>query len=376
MKDSGGWMLAALAVVMTAWSAVFTIDETELAIVTQFGEFKWSVTEPGLHFKIPFVQTVNTMERRILGSESPPSSYLTRDKKRLVVDPITRWRVEDPFRFFTSVRDELGAKARLDDMTNSELRREFASRDFGELVCVPRPGEAVAGTSAPVGPAAAGSAAPVAPGAPSASSAPLPSAAPVASAAPAVASAAPSASAVEPPEPPGEEFVLAGPDTAALASDELEHRGCGRDQVMASVTQHVQELAAKYGIRVIDVRMKRTDLPAEVQESVYQRMKAERARVATAYRSKGEEDAQKIRADTDKQRRLILAEAYATSETLRGEGDGESIRTYAEAFSKDAEFYAFIRSLETYEKSIDPESTVVLSTSSPLFRYLVDPGGL
>jgi membrane protease subunit HflC len=144
---------------------------------------------------------------------------------------------------------------------------------------------------------------------------------------------------------------------------------------MASVTQHVQELAAKYGIRVIDVRMKRTDLPAEVQESVYQRMKAERARVATAYRSKGEEEAQKIRADTDKQRRLILAEAYATAETLRGEGDAESIRTYADAFGKDAEFYAFLRSLETYEKSIDASATLVLSTTSPLFRYLVDPGG-
>jgi HflC protein len=138
MRDSGGLLLIVLVLVVTGWSATFTIDETELAIVTQFGDFKRKITEPGLHFKIPFVQTVSRMERRILGSESPPSSYLTRDKKRLVVDPITRWRVEDPLPFYTSVRDELGAKARLDDRTNSELRRELASRDFGELVCVPR----------------------------------------------------------------------------------------------------------------------------------------------------------------------------------------------------------------------------------------------
>lgn len=372
MRDSGGVLLLVLALVVTGWSAMFTIDETELAIVTQFGDFKRKVTEPGLHFKIPFVQTVSRMERRILGSESPPSSYLTRDKKRLVVDPITRWRVDDPLPFYTSVRDEIGAKARLDDLTNSELRRELASRDFGELVCVPRAAAPRGTGAAPLGGGGPGSPAPA--DAPSAAGAPAAaSAAPAPSGAPAPA-AAPSAGAAARPEPV-EEFVLAGPDTAALASDESEHRECGRDQVMASVTQHVQELAAKYGIRVIDVRMKRTDLPAEVQESVYQRMKAERARVATAYRSKGEEEAQKIRADTDKQRRLILAEAYATAETLRGEGDAESIRTYADAFGKDAEFYAFLRSLETYEKSIDSDATLVLSTTSPLFRYLVDPGG-
>ncbi|MBN2191953.1 MAG: protease modulator HflC [Polyangiaceae bacterium] len=363
----GGGVVAVLAglVVATTWSTLFAIDEKELAIVTQFGKYERSIAEPGLHFKVPFVQTVNKMERRVLGSESPPSSYLTRDKKRLVVDPITRWRIEDPHLFYTTVRDEVGAKARLDDLTNSELRRELATRDFGEIVCVPR-GDVDEGFGAPTP-------------APSATAGALPTGA--ASAAPPMASAlgvsAPSASAVPSaePAPVPDAFVLAGPDTQRLASDEAEVRECGRDQVMASVTKHVQEAAAKYGIWVIDVRMKRSDLPPEVQESVYQRMKAERARVATGYRSKGEEEAQKIRADTDKQRRLILAEAYATSETLRGEGDAESIRAYAGAFGKDEEFYVFLRSLEAYEKSIDSASTVVLSTSSPLFKYLENPGG-
>jgi membrane protease subunit HflC len=145
---------------------------------------------------------------------------------------------------------------------------------------------------------------------------------------------------------------------------------------LVDVTRKVQGQAAEFGINVVDVRIKRADLPTEVQESVFQRMRAERARVAQRYRSQGEEEAKKIRADTDKRERILLAQAYAEAQKLRGEGDAESTRVYADAYGRDPDFYAFVRSLETYERVIGPEATLVLSTGSPFFKFLESPGAL
>jgi modulator of FtsH protease HflC len=276
-------LFLAFAVLVTAWASVFTVDETELSIVTKFGEYKRTVTQPGLHAKVPFVETVHTMERRILVSDTPPAEYLTLDKKRLVADPILRFRITDPLRFYKTVHDEVGAKARLDDVVGSELRRELASHNFGDIV------------------------------------------------------------------------------------------GNARDPMMQVVAGHTRERTHDFGIEVVDVRIKRADLPHEVQESVFARMRAERDRVAKQYRSEGEEEAVKIRAETDKERTIILAKAYETSQTLRGAGDGESTQVYAAAYGKDAELYSFLRSLEAYERSLATTSSVVLTTRSPLFRYLVTP---
>lgn len=271
------------AALLVGYSSIFVIDETELSIVTQFGEYKRSVMAPGLYFKIPFVQDVRRMERRILGSDTPPAEYLTLDKKRLVADPITRWRIVDPLGFFTSVHDESGAKARLDDIVNSELRRELASHNFGDII------------------------------------------------------------------------------------------GNARDPLMKRVANNTRSKTKQFGIEIVDVRIKRADLPKEVQESVFQRMRAERDRVAKQYRSEGEEEAAKIRADTDKEKTIILAKAYEEAQKARGEGDAQSIKIYADAYGKDPEFYEFMRSLDTYEASIDKKSTVVLSTGSELFKYLNTP---
>lgn len=267
---------------IVAWSSFFVIDETELAIVTQFGAVKRSINRPGLHFKSP-VESVDSMERRIMGTETPAAEYLTLDKKRLVADPITRWRIVDPNQFYISFREENVAKVRLDDIINSELRREIASHDFNQIV------------------------------------------------------------------------------------------GKERDTLMAKVTEATRDKTKEFGIEIVDIRIKRADLPNEVQESVFARMRAERDRVAKQYRSEGQEEAAKIRADTDKEKTILLAKAYETSEKTRGEGDGESIKIYADAFGKDPEFYAFVRSLSTYEKALDEQSTVVLSTGSELFKYLMKP---
>ncbi len=277
-------LVVALALV-TLRASVLVIDETEQAIITQFGEFKRAITTPGLTWKLPFVQTVHRMERRVLSSDAPPAEYLTLDKKRLVADPVTRWRIADPLRFFTTVHDEAGARARLDDIVLSEMRREISSHDFGDFI------------------------------------------------------------------------------------------GNERDPLMQAVAQRTAEkVRGDFGVEIIDVRVKRADLPREVQESVYARMRAERERIAKQYRSEGGEEAAKIRAETDKEKTILLARAYEEAQKIRGEGDAESTRIYADAYSRDPEFYTFTRSLEAYERIVDGESTLVLSSGSELFRYLGQPG--
>ncbi len=278
MKSS--LVIGVLLVLFVAYNSVFVIDEGELGLVTQFGEYKRTADAPGLYFMTPFVQTVTRMERRIMGSDTPPAEYLTLDKKRLVADPVTRWRVVDPLSFFKTVQNEVGAKARLDDMVNSEMRRELASRNFGDII------------------------------------------------------------------------------------------GNARDPMMVRVAAAVREQTKEFGVEIVDIRIKRADLPKEVQESVYARMRAERDRVAKQYRSEGEEEAQKIRADTDKEKVILLAQAYETAEKARGEGDAEGTGIYAAAYGKDPEFYSFIRSLDAYEKAIGADTSLVLSTGSDLFKFL------
>jgi membrane protease subunit HflC len=149
--------------------------------------------------------------------------------------------------------------------------------------------------------------------------------------------------------------------------------GNARDPLMQNVAKAAREQSHRFGIEIVDVRIKRADLPEEVQESVFKRMQAERSRIAKRYRAQGEEEAQKIRADTDKEKTILLAKAYETAQKTRGEGDALSIKVYADAYGKDPEFYAFTKSLEAYEGSIDKETTMVLSTSSDLFKYLNNP---
>jgi membrane protease subunit HflC len=279
------WILPPLLLLgLAAMLCLFTVDETEQAIITQFGEYKRTVREPGLHAKLPLVEVVLRFPRRILASDAPAGKYLTVDKKRVVIDHLTRWRVADPLVFFKSVRDETGARARIDDIVFSELRRELASRLFGDIISVER------------------------------------------------------------------------------------------EPIMESVTRSAAEKTQRFGIEVVDVRIKRADLPEEVQASVFARMEAEREREAKRYRSEGEEEAAKIRATSDKERTIILAKAYEESQRVRGEGDAASTRAYAEAYAPEAELYGFVRRLEAYPRIFGEASTVVLSTDSELFRYLSSSG--
>jgi modulator of FtsH protease HflC len=261
----------------------FTVDEPEQVIITQFGEYKRTISQPGLAAKVPFVQTVNRFDRRVLSSDAPKAEYLTQDKKRLVADPVTRWRISNPLVFFKTVRDESGARARLDDLVFSELRREVASHGFDEVI------------------------------------------------------------------------------------------GAKREIIMDNVARTARSKAEAFGIHVVDVRIKRADLPHEVQTSVYQRMQAEREREAKRYRSEGEEESAILRAATDKERTILLATAKQNAERLRGQGDADAARVYAEAFGQDSEFYGFVRTLHAYEQFLGKRSTLVLPADADLFRYLASP---
>lgn len=269
--------------VYVAFSSFFFVDETEHVLVTEFGEFKKAHSEPGVRFKLPW-QTKIRLERRILASDAPPSEYLTSDKKRVLADPVTRWRIVDPLEFYKSVTSEVLAKSRLDDLVLSELRQELATRTMGDMI------------------------------------------------------------------------------------------GSARTGMMDRVTQRTRAKATEFGIEVIDVRIKHLDLPKEVRQSVFARMVAERERLAKGYRAQGQEESDKITSRTDKEIKILLAEAQKEAEEMRGTGDAESTKVYAEAYGKDPEFYAFMRNLEAYEKSVDEKATVVLSTKSELFRYLTQPG--
>ncbi len=269
-----------VAIVFLFSSIIFVVDETKQAIITRLGEYKRTIQKSGLNLKIPILEKANFFEKRILTSGALPAEYLTLDKKRLVADHVTRWKIVDPLLFYKTVRDLAGAKARLDDIVLSEMRRELASHDFSKII----------------------------------------------------------------------------------ASE--------RENIMATIASHARTQAKEFGIDIVDVRIKRADLPREVQESVFARMMAERQRIAKRYRSEGEEEAFKLRGETDKNRTILMAKAYEESQKLRGDGDAVAAKVYAEAFGQDPAFYTFVRSLEAYEKSFSDKSTMLLSPDSDFLKHL------
>ncbi len=262
--------------------ALYIVEETEQVIITQFGEYIRSVTEPGLKLRVPFIQNVHRFEKRVLVSDATASEYLTRDMKRIRVDHVTRWRIVDPYLFFTSVRTQAGAYSRLDDIVAGRLREEIARYNFIELIR----------------------------------------------------------------------------DT--------------REDAMEVVTREARERAYDFGIEVLDNRIKRLDLPKQVERSVFDRMESERNRMASRYRAEGQEQAQDVRASAERDKEVILAKAYETAQRLKGEGDAQATAIYAQAYERDPEFYSFLKRLETYEEIL-PGATLILPANSDLFQYLESP---
>ena len=270
-------ILILLLIVLPQW--LYIVYETDQVIITQFGRYVATVKDAGLHARTPFVQQIHRFNKRVLYTDAPPGEYLTLDKKRLIVDYISHWKIEDPLAFFKSLITEFGAKSRIEDIVFSEMRVELASFDYEDIIAE------------------------------------------------------------------------------------------NREAIMDAVADKARERLKDFGIELIDVRIKRADLPKEVQESVFARMVAERDRISKRYRSEGEEEAAKIRAQADKEREIILAEAYAKSQKLSGEGDAKAAAIYSEAFDKDPEFYSFQRTLEAYENAVTPDTLFVIPSNSDFFKY-------
>ena len=272
-----------LVLLFAVSQTAFTIGEREQGMIVQFGNPQRILQEPGLYFKLPVIQNLVRFEKRVLTTDAQTAEYLTLDKKRVLVDHVSRWRIQDPLEFYRSVRDQDRAMARLDDLISARLRQETAKHNFLDFVREKR------------------------------------------------------------------------------------------EEIMQVVTKDTKETAKSFGIDVLDVRIKGLDLPKEVQASVFARMRAERERIAKRYRAEGEERAQEIRAGADREREVILATAYETSQKLNGEGDANATTIYAQAFGQDPEFYAFTRRLQAYEKILTTGTTLVLSPDSELLRYLQNP---
>jgi len=283
MKKGTLLIVLIVAILFLANLSLFIVDETKQAIVLQFGKPIRTISEPGLSWKIPFIQNVVFFEDRLLVYDAAPTEIITKDKKTLIVDNYARWRIIDPLKFLQTVRDLNGAQARLDDIIYSELRVDLGLFDMSEIVSERREG------------------------------------------------------------------------------------------IMKRVTEISNEKANTYGIEIVDVRIKRVDLPPENEKYIFDRMKAERERIAMQYRAEGQEESAKIIAETEREKTVILAEAYKTVQTLKGEGEAESIRIYAESFNQDPEFYKFYRTLEAYRKTFIDKTTVLLSTDSDFLKYLTKP---
>lgn len=283
MKKGTLLIVLIVVILILANMSLFIVDETKQAIVLQLGKPIRTIKEPGLNWKLPFIQNVLFFEDRLLVYDAAPTEIITRDKKTLIVDNYARWKIIDPLKFLQTVRDLNGAQARLDDIIYSELRVDLGLFDMSEIVSEKREG------------------------------------------------------------------------------------------IMKRVTEISNEKANIYGIEIVDVRIKRVDLPPENEKFIFERMRAERERIAKQYRAEGQEESAKIIAETEREKTVILAEAYKTAQVLKGEGEAESIKIYAESFNQDPEFYKFYRTLEAYRLTFKDKTTVLLSTDSEFLKYLNNP---
>ena len=290
-------------------NAAYRITEVNQAIITQFGEPVGSpVTEPGLHFKIPFIQTANMFEKRFLEWDGFPNQVPTRDRRFIWVDTYARWRITDPLLFFQRLRDERGAQSRLDDILDGETRNAVARHDLIEIVRT--------SNRVPVN------------------------------------------------------TTITDEEAEA---EELAPITTGRDQITREILEAATSAVAELGIELLDLRFKRINYIADVQQDVFARMIAERQRIAEEFRSEGQGESARIQGERERDLAQIQSEAFRTAEELRGKADAEATTIYAEAYGQDAAFYAFTKSMETYERTMDPSTYFILGTDSELLRFLEAP---
>ena len=301
----------ALVALIVISQSLYVVDVTEQVIITRFGNPQSVTSNPGLYVKAPFVDTVLRFDKRVLRIDAPAVSMPDIEKQNMTIDSYARYRIVDPLQFFKTLQTENTARTRLGDIVTSSLRDEIARSSRTQII--------------------------------------------------------------------GAERVLDENDVPVIDEDGLpiiepsESRTELLENVFEATKNRVEE--GRFGVDIIDVRMKRADFSDRVQDSIYNRMRAERNRIATRFRSEGEEEDLKIRAQANKQREIILAEAERTGSEVRGRGEAEAIRILADALNRDPEFFAFRRSLESYQKFLNQRTTVILSSEADVFKFLQEPPG-
>jgi membrane protease subunit HflC len=279
-------LVAAGVAIIVLYASVYTVPVTNQVIVLRLSSYNRTVTDPGLHLKIPFLEDVIYMDKRILALDLPPQEVIASDEKRLVVDAMVRFRIEDPLQFYKTVQgDERTARARITTTVVSNLRRVLGSEAFNTL--------------------------------------------------------------------------LTGQ----------------RSELMNRIRDLVGVDAKRLGVKIVDVRLKRADLPPEISAAIYSRMQKEYNQQAAGRRASGQEEAQRIRAEADREKAVILAEANKQADILRGEGDAEAVKTFAQSFGKDVNFFEFYRSMQAYRDTVGKDDTVILSPDSEFFKYFRDING-
>jgi modulator of FtsH protease HflC len=279
-------LLVLFIALIVGYSSMFTVGMTEQALVLRLGEPRPPATEPGLHFKAPFIDTVIPVDKRILDLENPSQEVIASDQKRLVVDAFARYRIKDALRFYQSVGSISAANLQLTTLLNASLRRVLGEVTFIQVV-----------------------------------------------------------------------------------RDE-------REALMGRIREQLDKEAGAYGIQVVDVRIRRADLPEQNSQAVYQRMQTERQREAAEFRAQGGQKAQEIRSNADREATVIVAEANSKAEQIRGEGDAERNRLFAEAYNQDPDFFAFYRSMTAYENGLKSGDTrFLLRPESDFFRFFGSPSG-
>lgn len=280
-----GVAIVGFAVLALIQFSFFTVSQTDMVLITQFGDPVRVITDPGLHSKLPLVQTAITFDRRLLDYESPPEEVILGDQRRLIVDSFTRYRITDPLRYYQAVGPtEDGIVTRLNSVVTSSLRRVLGSETLRDVLSVQR------------------------------------------------------------------------------------------DRIMGAIRGQVNTEMSGFGVSIVDVRIRRADLPEENTEAILQRMQSERGRVARQARAEGAEASAKIKADADRQRTVILADARAGAERLRGEGEAQAIAIYANAFQRDPSFFATWRTLQAYKDAFaNNHSKLILSPDNDFLRLLQGP---
>ncbi len=298
--------LVALIIIVVGSLGLFVVDETEQAIITRFGKPVRTITNPGLHFKIPFIEMSHFFDKRFLEWRGDSNQVTTRDKRYIWVETYARWRITDPLLFYKRLRDEGGGLSRLDDIIDGETRTTIAKYNLIELVRTSN-------------------------------------------------------------RDPLEDPIL------DMDAGTLERIQKGRIEIAQEVEMSSRERVSDLGIEILDFKIKRINYVKEVQKTVFERMITERKRIADKYRSEGQGEASRINGEKERELKRIQSEAKRTAQEIMGEADAKAAAIYNEAYNKNTasrEFYAFMKTMETYEGALDSGTSVILSTESDFYKYL------